>query len=202
MKTIAYIRVSTDKQDLENQTLTIHDYAYRKKISINDYIKIQISSNKSLKERLIEQLLQQLNIGDTLIVSELSRLGRSVGQIIQIVDYLIKEKIKFIAVKENILLNGQQDIQSKVMITMFGLFADIEKDLISIRTKQALAGVKASGKELGRPKGSLGKSKLDGKEREIMDLLDKKVSISSIAKIMSVSRNAVYKFIKSRKLAL
>ncbi len=202
MKTIAYIRVSTDKQDLENQTLTIHDYAYRQKININDYIKIQIASSKSLKERLIEQLLQQLNTGDTLIVSELSRLGRSVGQIIQIVDYLIKEKIKFIAVKENILLNGQQDIQSKVMITMFGLFADIEKDLISIRTKHALAGVKASGKKLGRPKGSLGKSKLDGKEREIKDLLDKKVSISSIAKIMSVSRNAVYKFIKSRKLAL
>ena len=95
-----------------------------------------------------------------LLVNELSRLGRSVGQIIQIVDALIKKNIRFIAVKESIRLNGKQDIQTKSMITMFALFAEIEMDLISERTRQGLIAAKEKGKLLGRPKGT-GKSKLD-----------------------------------------
>jgi len=96
--------------------------------------------------------------------------------------------------------NGRQDMQTKVMIAMFGLFAEIERDLISERTKQGLAVARAKGKLLGRPKGSLGKSKLDGREEEIKTLLLKTVSKSSIAKIMEISRTALYEFIKSRKL--
>ncbi len=95
------------------------------------------------------------------MVSEISRLGRSVGQIIQVVDCLIKKRIRFVAIKENIQLDGKQDLQTKVMVTMFGLFAEIERDLISERTKEGLAAAKAKGKLLGRPKG-LGKSKLNG----------------------------------------
>ncbi len=125
-----------------------------------------------------------------LIVSELSRLGRSLGQIIEIVDSLVKKGIDFVAINENISFKGKQDMQTKVMITMFGLFAEIECDLISERTKEVLA--KASGKFLGRPKGQLSKSKLDGKEAEIKDYLAKGVAKSSIAKIMDVSRTNVY----------
>lgn len=202
MKTLAYIRISTEKQDLDNQKAVIFDYAQQHGITIDDTIKMQISSMKSLKQRLIEQLLTQLKAGDTLIISELSRLGRSLGQIIQIVDHLVNQHIKFIAIKENIVLKGNKDIQAKVMIAMFGLFAEIERDLISIRTKQALDVARDKGKLLGRPKGTLGKSKLDARKQEIQELLDKKVSISSISKIAGVSRTAVYKFIKSRKLAL
>ena len=200
MKTIAYLRVSTDKQSLDNQRLTILDYAHKQGITIDDFVRIQVSSRKSIKKRKIDELLEQLNAGDMLIVSELSRLGRSLGQIIQIVDELIRKENKFIAVKENIALNGKQDIQTKVMIAMFGLFAEIERDLISERTKQGLAAAKAKGKLLGRPKGSLGKSKLDGKEKEIETLLLKTVSKSSIAKIMGISRTALYEFIESRGL--
>ena len=141
-----------------------------------------------------------MNSGDTLIVSELSRLGRSLGQIIQIVDELIKRKVIFIAVKEGIQLNGRQDIQTKVTVAMFGLFAEIERDLISVRTKHALAAARAKGKALGRPKGSLGKSKLDGKEEEIRALLVKGVSKSSVARIMGISRTAFYSFMKNRRL--
>ena len=104
--------------------------------------------------------------------------------------------------KGNIVLNdnGKQDMQTKVMIAMFGLFAEIERDLIFKRAKQGLAVAKAKGKLLGRPKGSLEKSKLDGREEEIKTLLLKTVSKSSIAKIMGISRTALYEFIKSRKL--
>lgn len=200
VKTIAYLRISTDKQDLNNQKLLILDYAQKQGINIDKYIKIQVSSTKSPKERKIDQLLEQLNTGDTLIVSELSRLGRSLGQIIQIIDGLIKKKNKFIAIKENIVLDGKQNMQTKVMVAMFGLFAEIERDLISDRTRHALAAAKAQGKILGRPQGSLGKSRLDGKEDEIKMLLAKTVSKSSIAKIMEISRTALYGFIKSRKL--
>ena len=102
--------------------------------------------------------------------------------------------------KENILLDGKQSIQNKVMVAMFGLFAEIERDLISERTKQGLAAARAKGKLLGRPKGSLGKSRLDGKEEEIKMLLSKGVSKTSIAKIMDISRTALLSFMKSRKL--
>ena len=86
-----------------------------------------------------------MQAGDLIVVSELSRLGRSVGQIIQIVDDLVKNQIRFVAIKENIQLNGQQDIQGKVMVTMFGLFAEIERDLIAERTREGLAAAKAKG---------------------------------------------------------
>ena len=152
----------------------------------------------SLKNR--EGPVAGMQAGDLLLVSELSRLGRSVGQVIQIVDELIKHQIKFIAIKENIHLDGKQDIQSKLMVTMFGLFAEIERDLISERTCEGLAAARAKGRVLGRPKGSHGISRLDGKEDEIQMLLAKKVSKASIAKILDVSRSALLYFISSRGL--
>ena len=120
------------------------------------------------------------------------------GEIITTVDTLVRKNIRFIAVKEGIRLNGEQSLQTKVMITMFSLFAEIERELISMRTKEALAKAKAEGKKLGRPKGALGKSKLDGKKEEIRKLLELKVSKASIAKITGVDRSTLYNFIKSR----
>ena len=200
MKTTAYLRVSTNKQELENQKLEILEYAQKEGLKINTFMELQISSRKTTKARQIDSLLEALQEEDTLIVSELSRLGRSVGQIIQIVDTLIKKKIKFIAVKQGMIINGKTDIQTKVMVTMFGLFAEIERDLISERTKAGLAAARAKGKLLGRPKGTLGKSKLDGKEEEIKGFLAKGVNKTAIAKILEVSRTALHSFIVSRKL--
>ena len=154
-------------------------------MEVDDFVEITGSSRKSTKERKVDQLLEELDTGDTLIVSELSRTGRSVGEIITTVDTLVKKKIRFIAVKEGIRLNGSQDMQTKVMVTMFSLFAEIERDLISMRTKEGLAAARASGKKLGRPKGVLGKSKLVGREDEIKRLLTLGVSKASIAKIMT-----------------
>ena len=142
-----------------------------------------------------------LQPGDRLLVSELSRLGRSLSQVIQIVETLVRRKIRFIAIKEAIEFEGKQDLRTKVMIALFGLFAEVERDLISERTKEGLAAAKAKGKLLGRPKGVLGTSRLDGKEQDIRALLDKDVSKSSIAKILNVSRSALYHFIETRKIA-
>lgn len=201
MKTIAYLRVSTGDQELNNQRLAILDYAHKSKIQIDQFLEKQISSRKTAKERGIEGLLEDVSAGDLILVSELSRLGRSVGQVIQIVDTLVKNKIRFIAIKENINLDGgKQDIQSKMMITMFSLFSEIERDLISERTREGLVAARAKGRILGRPKGSWSTSRLDGKEAEIQMLLKKKVSKTSIAKIMDVSRSALLYFIESRKL--
>ena len=139
--------------------------------------------------------------GDRLLVSELSSLGRSLGQVIQIVDTLVHRKIRFIAIKEGIELDGKQDLQTKVMVALFGLFAEVERDLISERTKEGMAAARAQGKMLGRPKGLPGKSKLDGKENDLREQMGKGLSISSIAKLLGVSRNALYHFIETRKIA-
>jgi DNA invertase Pin-like site-specific DNA recombinase len=201
MKNIGYIRVSKVDQQIDSQRLAILDYAHKNKIKIHEFIEINMSSRKTPHERGIDALIQKLNPNDRLIVSELSRLGRSLGQIIHIVDQLIKKRVSFIAIRENIVINGQkQDIQTKVMVAMFGLFAEIERDLISERTKEGLAAARAKGKLLGRPKGTLGKSRLDGKEDEIKNLLEKKVSKASISKIYEISRPALLSFIKTRKL--
>lgn len=199
-KVIAYLRVSTIQQDVNSQKLSILNYANQKGIKVSKFIDVQVSSSKSYKERKIDELLNQLNQEDTLIVSELSRLGRSLSQIILLIDELIKKKVKFISIKEGIEIINSKNTQSKLMIGLFGLFAEIEKDLISERTKYGIQMARNKGKQIGRPKGKIGKSRLDTKEEEIKLLLSKKVSKSSIAKIMDISRNALCSFITSRGL--
>ena len=200
MKTVAYLRVSTRSQDLANQKLAILEFSQKRRFTVDEFIESQASSQKSPIERRIEEMLGTLQSGDRLLVSELSRLGRSLGQVLQIVATLIERKIRFIAIKEAIEVEGKQDLRTKVMITLFGLFAEVERDLISERTKEGLAAAKAKGKLLGRPKGALGKSKLDGKEEDIRMLLGKDVSKASIAKILDVSRSALYHFVETRKI--
>jgi DNA invertase Pin-like site-specific DNA recombinase len=200
MKTVAYLRVSTGSQDLANQKMAVLDYARQKRFTVDRFVEVQASTRKDPAQRGIEELLGTLAAEDRLVVSELSRLGRSLGQVIRIVDELVKRKIRFVAIKEAIRFEGKQDMPTKVMIALFGLFAEVERDLISQRTKEGLAAARAKGRLLGRPKGALGKSKLDGKEGEIRMLLEKTVSKASIAKIVGVSRTALHHFIRTRKL--
>jgi len=200
MKTIAYLRVSTNVQDLNNQKLAILDFAQKEGFGIDEFVEITISSRRNQQRDQLLNTIEGLNKGDRLVVSELSRLGRSLGQVIAIVDSLVKRKIQFIAIKEAIRFEGKQTLQSKVMVTLFALFSEVERDLISERTKEGLASAKAKGKLLGRPKGSLGQSKLEGREQEIQMLLDKGVSKASIAKITDVSRTNLLHFIRTRQL--
>jgi DNA invertase Pin-like site-specific DNA recombinase len=201
MRTVAYIRISTGGQGLASQRLAILDYAHRHGLTVQTFVEAQASSRHARARRGVDTLLEQVHAGDLILVSELSRLGRSVGQIIQLVDRLLKQQVQLVAIKEHIRLNGTQDLQTKVMITLFGLFAEIERDLIAERTKEGLAAARAQGRLPGRPKGSLGTSKLTGREAEIQSLLAKTVSKASIAKILGVSRSTLHTFIQSRRLA-
>src|SRR3954454_15335852 len=200
MKTVAYLRISTGSQDLANQKLAILDYARRERFAIDRFVEAQASSRKGRDQRRVEELLGEMAAGDRLVVSELSRLGRSLGQVIQLVDELVKRKVRFIAIKEAIRFEGKQDMQTKVMVALFGLFAEVERDLISERTKEGLVAARARVRLLGRPKGSQGRSKLDGKEGEIQMLLEKQVSKASIAKIVGVYATNLRHFIGTRKL--
>ncbi len=143
-KTIAYIRTSCDKQDLNNQKLEILEYARRKDIKVDDFIEIEASSRKTAIERRIEELVERLAGFDTLLVTELSRLGRSTAEVMSLVNDLIKRNIRLIVIKQG-LDSNHQDMGSKVLITMFCLFAELERDLISQRTREALASKKRQG---------------------------------------------------------
>jgi len=200
MRVIAYLRVSTTSQDLDQQRLAIWDYAQTHRLSIDEFVSAKASSQKSLAQRRINDLLVRLQPADVLLVSELSRLGRSVSQIFFIIEKLIAKQVRLVAIKEGIDLLGKADLQTKVMITLFSLFAEIERDLISERTKEGLAAARAKGKIIGRPKGILGKSRLDGKEKEIQLLLQKGVSKSAIARILEVPDPTLRHFIKTRRL--
>jgi len=200
MSNIGYIRVSTEQQNRDSQRLAILEYANKQHFKIDDWIEITMSSRKSIKARRIEELIDRLQKNDTLVISELSRLGRSVGGVASIVDQLIHKDINLLCIKENITLTGKHNIQSKTMITMFSLFAEIERDLISERTKEGLANARKKGVTLGRPIGTTGISKLDGKESEIKDFLSKGVNVANIAKIYACTWITMKNFIKSRKL--
>ena len=201
VKTVAYLRVSTPHQDVHSQRLAILEYARKHDLRVDDFIEATASGRASETRRRIDELMSALHPGDRLVVSELSRLARSLGQIVAILDALAKQCVCFVAIKENIRVEGKQEIQTKVMTTLFALFAEIERDLISERTREGLARARSSGKKLGRPKGSLGVSRLDGKEDEIRRFLNLGVSKSAIAKITGVSRQTLYHFIGPRGLS-
>ena len=180
------------------QRLAILEYARKHDLHIDDFIEATASGQASEKRRRLDELTNALQPGDRLVVSELSRLGRSLGQVVAVLDALAKTGVAFVALKENIRVEGKRDIQTKVLTTLFALFAEVERDLISERTREGLAKARASGRKLGRPKGSLGVSRLDGKEDEIRRFLELGVSKTAIAKITGVSRTALYSFMTTR----
>ena len=139
--------------------------------------------------------------GDTLLVTELSRIGRSTMEVMSIFKVLVERGVKTHIIKSNFKIGTEEDkITSSVLIFAFGLAAELERELISQRTKSALAKKKSEGMKLGRQKGQKVKSKLDGKEESIKSLLEKKVSVSAIAKIHDVGRTTMTSFIQSREL--
>jgi len=197
IKVVGYIRVSTGMQDLKNQKLGILDLGNKHNWKIN-FIEERVSGKVSYKERKLGKAINTLNEGDILIVSELSRLGRSMLEIMGLLCELSKKGIKVYAVKGGYEINDS--IQSKILTMVLCMAAEVERDLISSRTKEALARKKKEGFKLGRPKGIPGKSKLDGKEDEIEKLLDKKVGIASLAKIYECSWPTMQNFINKKIL--
>lgn len=195
----AYLRVSSDKQSVENQRYEILKFADEKRLSIDRWIEETVSGTKNIDKRKLGGFLESMQESDVLIVSELSRLGRNLMGVMSILNRCMESEVKVFTVKENYELGN--NINSKVLAFAFALSADIERQLISQRTKEALARLKSEGKKLGRPKGSLSKhTKLSGKEEQIRELLSKKVSYSAIGRIMGVHRVTVQQFVESRCL--
>lgn len=190
-KVIGYLRVSTDKQQVDGQRLQILDAANAAGLTVTEWRAFEVSSRRSMDERGITAMLAAIEAGDMIIVAELSRLGRSLVQVVGIVDQILAAGVKLWSIKEGLRLGGEMDIAAKAMVGMFGLMAEIERDLISQRTKAGLAAARAKGKQLGAPKGARW-SKLDQHEEEIRGYLAKGVSVASIAKILGVSRSTMH----------
>ena len=194
-----YIRVSTDKQTTENQRFEIEHFVSKNSLSIDEWINETISATKALDKRKLGKLLKRLHKGDILIASELSRLGRNLLQVMGILNLCMNKEVQVWTIKDNYRLGA--DIQSKVLAFAFGLSAEIERNLISQRTKEALQRVRAEGKILGRPIGHKNSSvKLTGKEKIVQEFLKRKISKSAMARLLGVHRITVAKFIKERIL--
>jgi putative DNA-invertase from lambdoid prophage Rac len=194
-----YIRVSTDKQTTENQRFELLKYADEKKLHIDRWIEETVSSTRRLSDRKLGRLIEEMHEGDTLLVSELSRLGRSLMEVMSILHTLMEKNVKIYTAKERYELGN--NINSKVLAFAFSLSAEIERSMISSRTTEALARRKSEGKRLGRPKGSLTRqTKLTGKEDLIREYLKKDISQTVIARLLDVNRLTLRHFIASRKL--
>lgn len=194
-----YIRVSTDKQTVENQRYEINQFCERKVIGIDKWIEETISGSKKVNDRKLGKLLKRMKKDDVLICSELSRLGRNLLMIMGILNECMNREIQVWTIKDHYRLGS--DINSKVLAFAFGLSAEIERNLISQRTKEALARKRAEGVILGRPKGSKSsKTKLSGQEKKIKQFLDKKVSYSAIGRVLGVHRLTVTSFVKQHNL--
>ena len=199
-KIVAYLRISTDKQELNHQKLELLEFARKKSLKIDEFIEITMSSRKTSKQRRIDELLNMLHENDTLLVTELSRLGRSTAEVLTLVNSLAHRNIRVIIVKQNLDISAQ-DINAKVTLTLFSLFSELERDLISLRTKEALASKKREGQILGKPKGTIQNSKFDKNLDKIKELLGYGLSVRKIAGVLEYTNHiALNTYINKRKL--
>ena len=193
--TYGYIRVSTDKQTIENQKFEITNFCTREKMNVDGWIEETISGTKNYDKRKLGELLRIIKKGDLIICAELSRLGRNLFMIMEILNICMKKECRVWTIKDNYRLGD--DIQSKVLAFAFGLSAEIERNLISQRTKEALARVKSEGKQIGRVKGSHNSyTKLTGYENYIRCKLSAGYTRASIAQELHVDRTTLYRFLK------
>ena len=200
MKTYGYIRVSTDKQTTENQRFEIQKFADRNNIIIDRWIAETISSTKNLEKRKLGKLVNNIKRGDLIIASELSRLGRNLLQVMGILNNMLNVGARVWTIKDNYKLGD--DISSKVLAFAFGLSAEIERNLISHRTKEALARLRAEGKTLGRPKNrKSAKLKLTDRAHIISRLLKEGYSRAAIARKLRVHRMTLRRFLEMQKQA-
>lgn len=190
-----YIRVSSDKQTIENQRFEINNFCEKKGLHIDGWIEETISGTKNYNKRELGKLLKRVQKDDLIICAELSRLGRNLFMIMEILNLCMTKECKVWTIKDNYRLG--EDIQSKVLAFAFGLSAEIERNLISQRTKEALARKKAEGAKLGRAEGSKNcQHKLDGCEEKIRKMLARGMKKSQIAKRLKVHRCTLYRYLK------
>lgn len=194
----AYIRVSTDKQTVENQRYEIEIFCQQQGIIIDVWLEETISGTTPWEQRSLGQIIRKMSAGDLLICTELSRLGRSLFMILDVLNYCLSNEIRLWTIKDNYRLGD--DISSKVLAFAFGLSAEIERNLISMRTREALARRRANGLRLGRPIGLSPLSKVDAKKGLIQELLHRGHSIQRIAKRLSVHRQTLTRYLRRQNI--
>ena len=192
----AYVRVSTDKQSTETQRFEIKKFSKTKKIHIDRWIDETISGMKGIQNRRLGKVLRQARKGDVLITSELSRLGRNLMQVMSFLHQCMEQDITVYTIKEGYELGN--NLNSKILAFAFSLRGELERNLISQRTKEALARKKAEGIQLGRPQGGRCRRKLDGKEQIITQLLNERRTKLFISKVLGVHRQTLRMFIDDR----
>lgn len=198
-KTYAYLRVSTNEQDVENQKFGITEYATKRGFENVEYVSDSVSGKVWWNERKLGDLISKTASGDVVIFSEISRIARSTLQVLEVLKECSNKGVSVHIVKSNMIVDNS--IQSKALVLIYGLVAEMERDFISSRTKEALARRKNDGFKLGRPEGSASKIlKLDQHREKVLTLLDSNVSITDIAKITGVSRATLYSWIKKNKI--
>jgi DNA invertase Pin-like site-specific DNA recombinase len=183
---IGYIRVSTEQQSMENQKYKLLEYAQNNKIVIDEFIEIEISSKKIQKERLLDEVFKKLKSGDTFMCTELSRLGRNMLEILNLIERFNNANIKLIFTNQPELSTNKNEALSSLLLAIYGYFAQTEREIISQRTKQGLAAARANGKILGRPKGVKNKKRvLDPFKDEIKEYLKMGLMQTNILKIIN-----------------
>ena len=197
-RTIGYLRVSTADQNTEKNEAAILRFANSRNFGKVSFVSEKVSGLTSWKNRELNHVVESLQEGDKLIVPELSRLGRSLADVLDVLSTLSDKRVKVYSVKENFQLNGD-DMQSKMMRVMLGLFAEIEQDLRSARTREGLAAARAKGQRLGRPRGP-GKSKLDKHRDEITTALKSGMMKKYIAQQYGVTPATLWNWLNRHKL--
>ena len=198
MTNYAYLRVSSDNQDLDNQKFGILDYCNNRQISNVQFVEDKSSSKIPWQNRAIGKIIKSSKPGDVLLATEVSRLGRSALQVLEILHQAAQKKLTVHITKNLMIVDGS--MQSTITATMLGLAAQIEREFISFRTKEALAKRKADGIKLGRPKGISKTLKLDAFEKEIREYLRKGINKQAISKLIECSPATLYLWLKRKKL--
>lgn len=197
----SYIRISTDSQLIQHQKEEINRYCNLNNLSIDATIEVELSSRKDTRVRRIDELVSLLKPDDILIITELSRLGRDTGQVINLIDTIINKNVEVRILKQNLYIKNNDPMQ-KMMVTMLSMFSEFERDIISQRTKESLKGLKDRGIQLGKPKGVIQKSIFDKDRERIVELLELGLSYNKIINkhLKYGSASSLFTYIKKRNL--
>ena len=197
MANFAYLRISTSAQDAQNQKLGVLEYCNARGLVPLKIVTDEISTQIPWRERQIEKILSAATSGDTIVVAEISRLARSTLQVLEILELAAEKRVSIHIVKNGLVMDGS--MQATITATILGLAAQIEREFISLRTKEALTRRRESGLPMGRPKGRAHKVKLDEHRENICSYLKKGVSKRSIAKIIECSPTTLYHWLEREK---
>lgn len=198
MANYAYLRVSTDSQDVANQKHGIYEYANHIGLANLVFVEDSVSGTKKWHQRKLGPLLEGMCEGDTIIFSEVTRMARSTIQVLEILELCMTKHLKVHIAKQNMQLDGS--LQSKIIATMLGLAGEIEREFIQMRTKEALAARKAAGYVLGRPKGQAKTLKLDAKREQIEKYLGMGLGLRATAKLIDEAPSTLSDYVKRRNI--